>query len=376
MIWSRPVSADWRGRAHRAFAATLLLGMAGAPQAMRAQSLVSDAGWQNVNLAQYRQHLEALDSVVAGCQAQRKLKQAAPANDNACDPARVGADDRVGGVAPGDTQPREVRYDWLRSVLARAGEKSGPAPRITLGAVPGGGQPPPTVDALLGEALERLRSDEAQASGPAEAAPSYLAERQSLIKILSQPAYKSASQVSARERLAEWFYNELDKLLASLQRFGERAHWIVWTLEVLLLLGIGAGLVWIFIRIERSSRVRLIPEAAAAPGAPSAREWQLWLKDARDMAAQNHWREAIHFIYWASIARLESNAGPRRLWPADRARTPREYLGLVPAADERKQALTALTRSFERTWYGGRPAASADFDDALEQASSLGVGTE
>ena len=71
------------------------------------------------------------------------------------------------------------------------------------------------------------------------------------------------------------------------------------------------------------------------------------------MAAKGQWREAIHFLYWASIARLES----RRLWPADRARTPREYLALLAGTDPRKTNLTALTRSFERTWYGGRAAA-------------------
>ena len=87
------------------------------------------------------------------------------------------------------------------------------------------------------------------------------------------------------------------------------------------------------------------------------------------MAAQDLWREAIHFLYWAAIARLES----RRLWPADRARTPREYLELLPAADSRRLKLTTLTRSFERTWYGGRDASPSDFNAALKLAAELGV---
>jgi hypothetical protein len=87
------------------------------------------------------------------------------------------------------------------------------------------------------------------------------------------------------------------------------------------------------------------------------------------MAAQGLWREAIHYLYWAAIARLES----RRLWPADRARTPREYLRLLPAADPRRANLTTLTRSFERTWYGGREAGASDFKAALKQAAELGV---
>jgi hypothetical protein len=87
------------------------------------------------------------------------------------------------------------------------------------------------------------------------------------------------------------------------------------------------------------------------------------------MAQRGLWREAIHFLYWASISRLES----KRLWPADRARTPREYLKLLPVADPRKLVLTSLTRSFERTWYGGREAQDSDFDAASKLAADLGV---
>jgi hypothetical protein len=79
------------------------------------------------------------------------------------------------------------------------------------------------------------------------------------------------------------------------------------------------------------------------------------------------WREAIHLVYWAAIARLES----RRLWPADRARTPREYLALIAPEDPRRAGLAALTGSFERTWYGGRSAAESDFRRAEAIAASL-----
>jgi hypothetical protein len=180
------------------------------------------------------------------------------------------------------------------------------------------------------------------------------------------------NEVSARERFVEWFYNQLDKFLASLVRFGSRAPWIVPVLRVLLLAGICTALIWLLLRIERRSRVQLIPDVVSAPDAPSAREWHLWLQDAHAMAAKGLWPEAIHFLYWASIARLES----RRLWPADRARTPREYLALLAAADPRKPTLTELTRKFERTWYGGREAAATDFHAALEQAAALGVAAE
>lgn len=153
---------------------------------------------------------------------------------------------------------------------------------------------------------------------------------------------------------------------------GSRAPWVARLLEGLLLGGICIALIWFFIRIERGARVRLIPDVEPAPGSTSAREWQLWIKDAQTAAANGLWREAIHSVYWASIAHLESG----RSWPADRARTPREYLGLLRGNDPRKPTLTALTRSFERTWYGGRDAAAVDFNSAMALAAELGAKAE
>jgi len=367
MSFKRPGLIYWRVTAPRAWAALSLVALMGSAHAWASSS---DAGWRNVSLAEYQQHLEQLDGVVAGCQQQRTLKSPPPANNNACDPARIGPDDRVSGAVPGDSQPREVRYDWLRSVLARAANK--PVPQqpgaIRLGS--GAKAAPPALDPLLAEARTRLQNDEKQAASPASTEPDYAAQRQTLNGILSQRAYQSASEVSNTERFREWLYNQLDKFLASLVRFGARSPWIGWTLLGLLFLGIGAGLVWAFVRIERNARVRLIPDdMAPAPGAPSAREWQSWLADAQGMAAKGEWRDAIHLVYWSAIARLESG----RLWPADRARTPREYLGMVPAADARKPTLAALTKSFERTWYGGRAAEPGDFQSAMELAASLGA---
>ncbi len=356
----------------RVMLAALPLLMAAAVQSAPAQDVVADAGWRDVSLAEYAQHLQDLDALVSGCQAQRALKAPAPAKDDACDPKHVGPDDRVHGAVTGDTVPRQIRYDWLRSLLARAGKAGGAAKQAPIGKRQPGETAPLSVDALLGEARQRLQDNERQAAQPPPASLNYSSERQTLNSILAQRAYQGVSEMTARERFLEWLANALDKILASLVRFGSHSPWIVWTLRILLIVGIGTGLVWALVRIERSARVKLIPDVVPSPGTPSAREWQMWLKDAQAMAAENRWREAIHFVYWASIARLES----RRLWAADRARTPREYLGLLPGADPRKPSLTALTGSFERTWYGGRAAASSDFNAALELASELGVRAE
>jgi hypothetical protein len=333
-----------------------------------ARAQQAPSSFHDVNLAEYRQHLEELDGVVANCAAQLQLKTPPPSSENACDPGRVGPDDRVEGLA-GAGAAREVRYDWLRAALSTAGKKAGGATNFALGAHANAKNKPPDINALLKDAHERLRIDEQQIENPLAEHPAYAEQRKSLDAILARPEYKNATKVSAKDRMLEWLENFFDRILARLAGIGSRAPWIGRFIEILLAAGALTTLAWLLFRLERNARVRLVPDIEAAPGAPSAREWQVWLKDAETAAAAGAWREAIHSVYWASISRLES----ARLWPADRARTPREYLGLLRGADPRKTTLTALTRSFERTWYGGREAEAADFSAALHLAAELGV---
>jgi streptomycin 6-kinase len=60
-----------------------------------------------------------------------------------------------------------------------------------------------------------------------------------------------------------------------------------------------------------------------------------------------------------------------RLWPADKARTPREYLKLLKSDDPRRGGLLNLTRSFERVWYGGREADESTYANATKVAREL-----
>ena len=368
--------SGWRhAAAHLVAAVAVLVLGASDPALALTQELPSGAGWRDVTAAQYQQHLKDLDALVAACQNQRSQQSGAGAARTkfpACDPAQIGPDSRVQGLSAAGSQTREVRYDWLRSVLARAENENGAAQKDIFGAISRANKKPVSVDTLLTAARQRLEDDAAQVEAPVAATPNYSDERKSLNAILAQRAYRGVAEESAMGRLREWLANLLDKFFSGLVRFGSNAPWIVWLLRILLLVGLCTALVWFLLRIERRSRIRLIPEIELATGAPSAREWQLWLRDAQAMAAQGQWREAIHFLYWASISRLEA----KRLWPADRARTPREYLALLNGTDPRKSNLTALTRSFERTWYGGRAAQASDFNAALEQAAALGVAAE
>ncbi len=86
-------------------------------QPMQAALIVAPDGDQStrVSIAEYRKHLEDLDALVATCQKQRSAE--------ACDRASVGPDDKVQWTTRGATIEREVRYDWLRDLLDRAGKK-------------------------------------------------------------------------------------------------------------------------------------------------------------------------------------------------------------------------------------------------------------
>jgi hypothetical protein len=205
-------------------------------------------------------------------------------------------------------------------------------------------------------------------AGPLAAAPDHALERETMRQVLAGRDFcgldTTAQRDSIREMLLEW----LRKIFSGLDNLHVHAEWIGPVITWGFILVVCVGLAWGLLQIERRWRLRLVPESdGPAADAASARDWQLWLSDARRAAAAGAWREAIHYVYWAAISRLES----KRLWPADRARTPREYLALVDTEDPRRAGLATLTGSFERTWYGGRAAGERDYLQAEKLADGL-----
>ena len=352
---------------------------------------------REATLAEYRQHLVELNEVVKACAKAR--------DTNNCDPVLVGQNERVPLSNVPNAERRLVRYGWLRALLTiaqtkdktpeeaqgkaenkspnkpeespedKAKSKPDERPKDTL-EVEAARPPKPTTNELLQAAQLRLTQDIAQAdgaaAGPPAAAPDYSQERETMKQVLAGRDFRNLEPPSRRdsflEKLSEW----LNRIIEGLTKLHANTAWagrvIVWG----FILAVCVGLAWGLLQLERRWRLRLVPESdGPAAGAASARDWQLWLADARRAAAAGEWREAIHFVYWAAISRLES----RRLWPADRARTPREYLALVTADDPRRAGLATLTGSFERTWYGGRTAGESDYRKAEELADGLIAGS-
>ncbi|HME57535.1 MAG TPA: DUF4129 domain-containing protein [Terracidiphilus sp.] len=350
---------------------------------------------REVSLAEYRQHLVELNEVVGTC---------ARARDNkSCDPELTGTDDRVPLF---NTQERRlVRYNWLRVLLWNArtkdeipkaaqnhdGNKSqnktdnSPEDKAKSEADGGAKEAPaeeftrplkPTTGELLLAAQLRLAQDLAQAdsaaAGPPAAAPDYSQERNTMKQVLAGRDFRNLEAPTKSDSFLEKLGDWLNRLFESIGKLHANVDWmgpvIVWG----FILATCVGLAWGLLQLERRWRIRLVPESdGPAAGAASARNWQLWIDDARRAAAAGQWREAIHFVYWAAISRLES----KRLWPADRARTPREYLALVTANDPRRAGLATLTGSFERTWYGGRMAGESEYMQAEKLADRLISGS-
>jgi len=348
---------------HAAILAAVVAAIAAPAQTPTSPSTQATVRWRDVSMEDYRQHLQTLSTLVDACAAARNLKS--------CDPSLIGPDDRVSIVDGTRTEQRIVRYGWLRLLFSKAEDPDEPAAKLPKpGHVEQTVQDHSTTSQLLKDAKQRLENDLSQSHAPLATAPPHTKERAVMQQVLAEPEFRDL-QPSVRDSVLEKFGNWLNRLFQSAANLKARSAWVGRALVWGFILAVCVALVWSLLRLERRWRIQLTPDLDhPAPGAASARDWQLWLDDARNAANAGLWREAIHFLYWAAISRLES----RRLWPADRARTPREYLALVASEDPRKPGLSQLTSTFERFWYGGRNAGEGDYKKAEALASTLIAG--
>jgi Domain of unknown function (DUF4129) len=270
----------------------------------------------------------------------RSLAAACSAQASACDPTQVVPDERV-SLAAGASF--ESHYGWLRDALTSA--QSLPDAKRS--------------DLML-QAEQHLDADRADAQSPAPAA-NFSVARQRANAILAGREFNTVQQMSIKDQLLARLYQWIERLLGHVAAFGSHSPWIAPLIEWLLgSLACALLLVWA-LRTARRQRVQTRLEAARRIEQTDERILN-WLREAEDHAAAGRFRDAIHCLYWASIASLEG----RRLWQPDRARTPREYLRLLDPASPTSPLLRRQTLSFETIWYGLRPAARPDYDRALD----------
>jgi len=296
-----------------------------------------------IDLENYATRLQGLHAMVDTCA--RTMAAAA------CDWKMVGPDAAVRtpfGI-------RQVQFAWLRSALRYAFVAASASPndaadkQSEVEAASGG----------LRDADLRLDQELARQHQSLKGARDVASERAALKSILAGGGYAQQVPPTLFERLRDKFLRWLNRRLNAISE-SQGSQLIVNLLLISLIVVICGAMLWWFARKVQSQRLMLSPPQTPHPSAPSSQDWQKWLDQGRSFAREQRWREAIHHVYWSAISRLES----RGLWPADRARTPREYLRLLAARPDTLADLNNLTHSFERTWYGNQAAGQPEFDRA------------
>ncbi|MGC2694933.1 MAG: DUF4129 domain-containing protein [Candidatus Angelobacter sp.] len=220
---------------------------------------------------------------------------------------------------------------------------------------------------LLAKIQKYVHALSAAAETYKRAGPDEAAAHGKLNQILSHHEFNRVKGPNAKEALLARIYRWLARLLSKLS-FGGNSRFDWMQLFIYLLVGAAASLllIWTIRKLRRPQEE--LPQREIIPFSPSARGWRTWLAEARALAQQQDWRNAIHLAYWAGISYLEQQGA----WKPNRARTPREYLRLVGVRTTQYPAVAALTRKLELVWYGYGMADESDFHETLVQLEKLG----
>ena len=213
--------------------------------------------------------------------------------------------------------------------------------------------------------LQRISALKADAEAFQKAAPDAVASHAILNQILARSEFHQVHGPTWLDRLkfkiAEWIFRLLTRFFGSSSApvVGRAFVWTLVSIAVLVLA------YYIYRTMKQNARLEtLMPEVLPV----SAKQWPVWMAEAQAAAAKRLWRDAIHLAYWAGISFLEE----RGSWRPDQARTPREYLRLMPVTSEHRTALSTLTHQLEVTWYGNQQAGPETFAETLAHLENLG----
>ena len=210
--------------------------------------------------------------------------------------------------------------------------------------------------------LHTLRSEAARFEDPAATSS---VERALLTDILDAKEFRNVHGPTWADRLRQRAFELFANLLGRL--FRQSA---IPTVGSVLVYGLMA-LAVIVLALAADRFIRQSAEAETilpSPSIASPMDWPLWLAEAQAAAARGNWRDAIHFTYWCAVAFLEAKGA----WRPDRARTPREYLRLLPPSTGDGATLAALTHRFELVWYGNADADAEAFAESIANLKKMG----
>lgn len=224
---------------------------------------------------------------------------------------------------------RELVADttWLRRALGAPTADAKWADRRTALAV--------QVTTLRAEALAWKSAADAEATAARQD------PHAALRAVLAQPEFQRANRTGWADALTERLQTWLRRVLGGLAGRALPTHTvaavIAWTV------GIGA-FVLLAVWLWRLRRLRPDPMqlAMVAP----RRSSNDWAALAREALGRGDAREAVRCAYHAALFRGEEQG----VWRVDPARTPREYIRLLPATAERR-SVGEIAREFERVWF-------------------------
>lgn len=275
---------------------------------------------------------------------------ACAAKAQACDPTSV----------PGPQQVKTsaglhyaVHWDWLADAL-RSAQKASPQERASL----------------MSACKQHLTELALQAGEADPLAPqmTFSRARQAANAVLARQEFRNVQEGPG------WFDRQIARLqgyllkaFSGLGRLGEKAPWLVPAIEWGCFALAAAGLLWFIRRSLQRQSLRISLSEGAILRSRMGRDAADWQRMSAEYAAAGNWREAVHCLYWAAVALLES----RRAWQPDATRTPREYLRLLRPGSEAHSTLRGITQNFERTWYGQTEAGEDHYQTALQQFRAL-----
>jgi hypothetical protein len=218
---------------------------------------------------------------------------------------------------------------------------------------------------------QAMQAEAARLAAGSSPPPPHL--RKTLAEILHDPAFGARNQdhvlMRWAQRIRDWIRSWFPGLPAAAA--GTVKPVLTWTsIGVAAIAFVVLALtVWRTLRRAGWETAR-VARAAAAEGEPA--DAGAWAARARAAAAAGDAREAIRCAYHAVLHRLDEDG----VWTIEDARTPREYLRLVPAHDARQPAVAAVARLFEGTWYGGREAGPGEAQAAIGRLGELGCDVQ
>jgi hypothetical protein len=219
--------------------------------------------------------------------------------------------------------------------------------------------------ASLERIVQHLETLRYQAGAYEMPAPDLSSRRALLNSILARSEFRSVHGQTwmdrFKQRLTAWLIKLLGRAFSS-SAIPTISNIVVYGLIAIAVLALAY---WMYRSVREGARLETIMPVALPV---SAKEWPIWMSEARAASGRGDWRDAVHLAYWGGISFLEAQGA----WRPDAARTPREYLRLLPATSDHQPTLRALTVRLETVWYGMQTADADVFQQTLAELERLG----